>query len=396
MARSRHKVALGQRMTLAQHRRAWESRPLPPAKRGDDGRHSLHHVVSRICTLPPRLARHLLLTYSDPGSNVLDPFCGKGTIPVEACLQGRNGFGVDISPEAFAATDAGVRSVPLREAEEYVVQASKKVQKAFAQSDRPPVSDDVAQFFHPRTLQELVVWREVLSQDDSDAAACVKGILLGILHGKGKGFLSLRCSHSYSMSPAYVRSYTKEHHLRAEYRNVGQSLLLRAQSVLADGPVPLKGKACLASADSLPFRDGQLDLVLTSPPYLSVHRYARDNWLRLWFLGYNDYHVVQRLLFQTSDLETYRTIMNAALCEIARVLKPAGRALILVGDVTLRRRNSESLIRVADIFAEEGQKIGLKCEAILEDAIPSRLKVVGYNASKGGINTERLVVLRKR
>ena len=87
MARSRHKVALGQRMTLAQHRRAWESRPLPPAKRGDDGRHSLHHVVSRICTLPPRLARHLLLTYSDPGSNVLDPFCGKGTIPVEACLQ---------------------------------------------------------------------------------------------------------------------------------------------------------------------------------------------------------------------------------------------------------------------------------------------------------------------
>ena len=73
------------------------------------------------------------------------PFCGKGTIPVEACLQGRNGFGVDISPEAFAATlDAEVYACTPREGEEYVVQASKKVQKAFAQSDRPPVSDDVA------------------------------------------------------------------------------------------------------------------------------------------------------------------------------------------------------------------------------------------------------------
>jgi len=32
-----------------------------------------------------------------------------------------------------------------------------------------------------------------------------------------------------------------------------------------------------------------IDAVITSPPYMDALDYARDNRLRLWFLGINDY-----------------------------------------------------------------------------------------------------------
>ena len=39
---------------------------------------------------------------------VLDPLCGVGTIPFEACLQGRVGIGNDLSELAYIVTKAKV------------------------------------------------------------------------------------------------------------------------------------------------------------------------------------------------------------------------------------------------------------------------------------------------
>src|SRR5438067_1142276 len=104
-----------------QHRTIWAARPRPPRRRGDEVRHSLHRIAGRICTLPPRLARHLITNYSRPRDIVLDPFCGKGTVPLEACLLGRRGLGTDASPEATTLTTATVRAPRLSAVEEFIV-----------------------------------------------------------------------------------------------------------------------------------------------------------------------------------------------------------------------------------------------------------------------------------
>src|SRR5436309_1550624 len=52
--------------------------------------HSLHSLVPRLGGFPPALARWAIETYSHPGDTILDPFCGKGTAPLEALLAGRN------------------------------------------------------------------------------------------------------------------------------------------------------------------------------------------------------------------------------------------------------------------------------------------------------------------
>lgn len=48
----------------------------------------------------PAVARTLIETYSKPGDVLLDPFCGSGTLAVEAAVLGRNSLGVDVDPVA--------------------------------------------------------------------------------------------------------------------------------------------------------------------------------------------------------------------------------------------------------------------------------------------------------
>jgi len=53
----------------------------------------------------PKVARNLILRYSDKEDTVLDPMVGGGTTLLECLLTGRNGIGVDINKEACKITN---------------------------------------------------------------------------------------------------------------------------------------------------------------------------------------------------------------------------------------------------------------------------------------------------
>jgi DNA modification methylase len=57
-------------------------------------------------SFPPALARWAVEKFSDRGQVVLDPFSGKGTVPLEACISNRFGVGNDLAPEAYVVTRA--------------------------------------------------------------------------------------------------------------------------------------------------------------------------------------------------------------------------------------------------------------------------------------------------
>lgn len=378
----------------------WAARPRPPSTRFEDDRHSLHSIVSRICTLPPRLAGHLIKRFSKPGDRVLDPFCGKGTVALEACLLGRVGVAADISPEAVCVARAAIRAPGRQQIANYIANAAQDVQRLERDRETTRVLQSIdpglAQFYHPRTLRGVIAWRRFLRDRRSISADFVRGVLLGILHGKGAMFLSLRCSHSYSMSPGYVTRYVAEHGLEAPSRNVAQCILDRAQWVLRDDPPAVRGDARRQDARRLRFDTNSTQLVLTSPPYFGVHRYARDNWIRLWFLGVEDYRTVQQQMIQTFDVAKYRGEMSSSMEHVRRVLVPGGYCLILVGDVRQRRRGKrDKWLKTAHLLAEDAQALGFRCEGILRDKIPDKYKVAGYMADEGGIKVERLVILRK-
>jgi hypothetical protein len=58
--------------------------------------------------LPAGLPRYFIEQFSAPGDVVLDPFSGRGTTALEACLAGRVGLGVDLNPLAALLTDVKV------------------------------------------------------------------------------------------------------------------------------------------------------------------------------------------------------------------------------------------------------------------------------------------------
>ena len=68
--------------------------------------HSLHGMASRSGSFPPALTDYFISNFSSEHDTVLDPFSGKGTTALQACLTNRFGIGLDVAPEAYALTAA--------------------------------------------------------------------------------------------------------------------------------------------------------------------------------------------------------------------------------------------------------------------------------------------------
>src|SRR5205809_6525541 len=70
--------------------------------------HAFHPMCSYVAMFPASLAHAFIARYSRPGDVVLDPFSGRGTVPLQACAEGRVGVGNDLSPFADLLTASKV------------------------------------------------------------------------------------------------------------------------------------------------------------------------------------------------------------------------------------------------------------------------------------------------
>ncbi len=78
--------------------------------------HALHPMCTYLGSLPAALAHDLIARWSRPGDVVLDPFCGRGTVPLQASLERRIGVGIDRNPLAQLLTAAALDPPSRREA----------------------------------------------------------------------------------------------------------------------------------------------------------------------------------------------------------------------------------------------------------------------------------------
>ena len=72
--------------------------------------HSFHPMCSYLGSFPAALAHAFVARWSRPGDVVLDPFSGRGTVPLQACAERRIGIGIDRNPLAALLTAAKVAS----------------------------------------------------------------------------------------------------------------------------------------------------------------------------------------------------------------------------------------------------------------------------------------------
>ncbi len=326
---------------------------------------SIHQLAPYVGRMKSGMARALIEEFSCEGDIVLDPFCGSGVVPCEALLLGRHAVGNDLSLYAYVLT-RGKLTAPATCAEA-LARAVKAMDEAgehrVAASEIPAW---VKAFFHPKTLEEAVSLSRVLRQRrDYFLLAC----LLGILHHVRPGFLSYPASHlvPYLRIKKYPRQDFPEMY---RYRPVRPRLLAKIERAYRRFEPPkrsLRRAVLRQNAMSLSLECESVDAIVSSPPYYGALDYGRDNRLRLWFLGVDDYRTVEAKL--TSNEKVYVPEMTRAVGEMLRVLKPGKCAALVLGDYNRNGRSKDSGAAIVQIVRENYASTGT-ADKILVDEVP--------------------------
>jgi len=295
--------------------------------------YKLHQIAPYIGKMRPALARRLILDYSEEGDWVWDPFCGSGTIALECRFLCRNVIASDINPYACALTRAKLHAPSSKDKCLSELELTAQTLKNSPDKGHDEAPSWVKAFFHERTLRET---RFLASQFIRGRRHFELGCLLGILHHQRPGFLSYPASHlvPYLRDQLYPRSEYPEAY---DYRDPIPRLKAKIERIL-DSPLLPKSsqfRVLCESALKQYLPDGHVNVVITSPPYMDALDYARDNRLRLWFLGTEDYKAVKRK--EIGKVSTFEEDMLATLQIIIRVVRPGGACVLVLGDL---RRSS--------------------------------------------------------
>lgn len=310
-----------------------------------------HSLCSYHGKLKPSIAYFLVKEFTNEADVIFDPLCGVGTIPFEACKQGRYGIGNDLSRLAYCVTKAKLE-LPQRDDTFSELEDLKdyiELHKPAMDLENLPFSDfgfnkTLSDYFERQTLAEIVLARSYFLErfDQLTASqALVMSSILHILHGNRPYALSRR-SHPltpYAPSGEFVYKNLIEH--------ARKKILMTLDDPLPDTFV--RGSA--SSMDCLDVKGISADAIITSPPFAGSMRFYMQNWMRLWFSGWapDDYVKANDSFFdskQNRDMSVYRDFFE--MC--SNNLKENGIVILHLGRNGTHDMAAEMKILSTDFF----------------------------------------------
>lgn len=344
---------------------------------------SLQQLSPYVGKLKSGVVRILIEYFTKPGQWVCDPFSGSGVVLLEALLTRRKAAANDLSTYAYCVTK-GKAEAPT-DCEEAIRQTEKMlryVARHWKYQDLRRIDRWVRDFFHPITLKEtLAAFEYCRRTKNCFLAAC----LSGILHHQRPGFLSYPASH---MVP-YLRPHLFPRDCYPElygYRPLAERITKKVKrayrrSAIKQAWTHADYDVRMSDARRLPFQEASMDFILTSPPYYGALDYARDNRLRLWFLGERDWQRLNEHL--TARDRIYEEHMEGCLREMHRILKRGRYCVLIVGEVQ-RNGKTRDTGAVLAALAQKATGNGFALECAIEDEIPD------IRRSRRGTKTTRL------
>lgn len=323
---------------------------------------------------PPQVPRVFIEWLTAVGDVVYDPFSGRGTAPLEACRLGRVGVGSDANPLAYVLTGAKVDPPTLSEVKARLAYLEKRQPRRNAGA----APDDVAMLYTPKVLRQLC-WLRVALDIEDRTDRFVMATILGLMHanfrpGSPARGLSISMPNTFSMSPGYVRRYIREHGLRAPDVDVFEMVAAKVDRVSLPSAGASRGRAWLGDARTPDALGAPARLVFTSPPYLSVIKYGKYNWIRLWMLG-REPKAVDNKLVATASLAKYISFMSDFLAGAKKTVTQDGYLCLMIGDVTDKADKTTTLNLAESVWVNAARPAGWRRLGVVNDHLPEQHKV---------------------
>lgn len=252
----------------------------------------------------PQLIEALLGAYCPPESVILDPFAGSGTVLYEAARMQLPAFGFEINPSAWVF--------------------SKLYE--FANAPRP-MRDQVIEELRDEIKKEfpLVLFSQAeLSQEELEERVIRIGRSVG-------DQAKVLCNALVVLLDVFKNDITSD---------LVQSKFWELAELVRSLPYSEEFiKADLQDARNLALENQTVDFVVSSPPYINVFNYHQNYRRSVELLGWDVLRVARSEIGSNRANRVNRFLTVAQYCidmadvlqELARVMVPGGRAVLIVG-----------------------------------------------------------------
>ena len=252
----------------------------------------------------PQLIECLLDAYCESISVILDPFAGSGTVLLEAAMKQLSAYGFEINPAAWCFSKLYEYSnIQPSSRQEAILELQQKIEAEF------PILMSLDGQLPPKILEEKI---SRIGQSISDRAKILCNALI----------VSMDVFNNQITNDFIQSRFTT-------LANLVRQLPYSSQTIKAD----------LYDARRLPLTNEAIDFVLTSPPYVNVFNYHQNYRRSVEVLGWDPLKVARSEIGSNRanrgnrfvTVVQYCTDMSNVFHQMARVLKPSGKAVLIVG-----------------------------------------------------------------
>ena len=354
--------------------------------------HGFHSWPARF---HPLLVRRLLAD-ATPGTTLCDPFVGSGTTLIEGAVAGLRGIGTDVNPLAVELTrlkatplSAERRAALLAAARRAAEQSLARVKARARTAGSGERYDDPKQYA-PHVFRELVGLREEIGRAPPSERRPLLLVLSSIL-------IKVSRTPSETAAGSLERAVGKTLPTRlflCRAEELDRQLAAFAARVAAATPPPEVRVADARKLAHVPA--ASVARILTSPPYLGTYDYAHQHERRLGWLELDrglveraeSAEIGSRRRAQDPEraLREWQADVDAFVAEFARVLQPAGRAYVVIGDSAVGSRS----IAGDQALRQAAERAGLAVVAWAHQERPSYYRPSGRDKRR-----EHLLLLVK-
>lgn len=324
--------------------------------------HGFHSYPAR---MHPEIARILIPEFTRQDEIVLDPFCGSGTVLLEARVAHRQSFGVDLNPLGLRLSEVKCRAMDddararfLETATEIREKSEERVRSRTA--SRAPLPKSEVHWYDGHVLRELAgLWEEINAVEREDDRFAFEIVLSSLV------VKFSRQTSDTNDEPAIKRirkGLASEFFLRKCEELVERWYAL-FQDLAEDSTPPRLFHGDARNLAQLMPRGVKANFVLTSPPYGGTYDYYEHHRRRFAWLGLdarmlreNEIGARRNSSSAKAGLKAWDDELLAVLRSISSVLVSGGHAVLLIGDADIAGVRVEADTQIADM-AEDARLV---------------------------------------